>query len=154
MTEAELYWEDLEVGLSSRSPGRTITDADLVAFAGLSGDFNSIHMDVVHAAEHGLGGARLVHGLLGLAVGSGLFTRSWMGMGMQRQLIAMLSVEWTFKAPLRVGDTVYVEAEVIARRETSKSERGLVDIRRDLINQRGQVVQTGHMPALVRRRGG
>jgi 3-hydroxybutyryl-CoA dehydratase len=148
----ELWWEDFAVGQTARSPGRTITEADLVAYAGLSGDFNQIHMDAVFSAEHGLGGERLVFGFLGLIVGSGLFTRTSMGIGMQARLIAMLGVEWSFKGPLRVGDTVHVEAEVVACRETSKPDRGLVDIRRDLINQRGELLQTGHMPALMRRR--
>lgn len=150
---AELWWEDLEVGLATTSPGRTITEADVVAFAGVSGDFNAIHMDVVHAAEHGLGGERLAHGLLGTAVMSGLVTRTPMGIGMAGQLIAMLSIEWTFRAPLRVGDTVHVRAEVVDRRPTSRPERGVVVIERKLVNQRGEVVQEGRTPMLVRRRG-
>lgn len=153
MASHELYWEDLEVGLTTRSPGRTITEADLVAFAGLSGDFNQIHMDAVFAAERGLGGERLVHGLLGVAFMSGLFTRTPMGMGMQGQLIAMLGLEWRFPRPLRVGDTVHVRAEVVDRRPTSKPGRGIVEIRRELVNQRGEVTQVGHTPMMVRCRG-
>lgn len=148
----DLFWEDLAIGDISRSPGRTITEADLVNFAGLSGDFNSIHMDEVYAAKFGIGGERVVHGLLGLSIMSGLFTRSEMGSGMQSQLVAMLSLEWTFKLPLRVGDTVTVEAEVVDVRPTSNPARGVVEIRRSLINQLHQVVQTGSTMMMVRRR--
>jgi acyl dehydratase len=76
-----------------------------------------------------------------------------MGMGMQRQLIAMLGLEWRFPEPLRVGDTVHVRAEVVDRRPTSKPGRGIVEIRRELVNQRGEVVQVGHTPMMVRRCG-
>lgn len=147
-----LFWEDLVVGMTSVSPGRTVTEADVVGFAGLSGDFNQIHMDVVHAARQGLGGERLAHGLLGLAVMSGLFTRSPMGSGMQAQLVAMLGLEWTFAAPLRIGDTVHVAAEIVERRETRRPQRGLVRIRRRLVNQRDEVVQDGTTTVMVLRK--
>jgi len=149
----QLFWEDLTEGLTTESPGRTITEADVVTFAGLSGDYNAIHTDAVFAAEHGLGGERLVHGLLGLSVGSGLFTRSEIGICLQAQLIAMLSLEWKFAGPLRIGDTVHVRAEVTGRRETSKPERGITLIRRSLVNQNDEVVQDGTMTMMIRRKG-
>lgn len=149
---SRLFWEDLVVGMTCESPGRTVTEADVVGFAGLSGDFNAIHMDAVHAAEHGLGGERLAHGLLGLSIMSGLFTRTVIGAGMQGQLLAMLSLEWTFSGPLRIGDTVHVRAEVVDRRPTSRDERGITHIERELVNDRGAVIQHGRTPMLVRRR--
>lgn len=148
----EMYWEDLTVGVSTSSPGRTVTESDLVGFAGLSGDYNAIHTDAIFAAEHGLGGERLVHGLLGLSISSGLFTRTDLGIGMQRQLIAMLSLEWRFAGPLRVDDTVHVRAEVTDRRETAKAERGITLIRRSLLNQRSELIQDGTMTMMIRRR--
>jgi len=147
----ELHWEDLVVGMTDVSPGRTIGEADLVGFAGLSGDFNAIHMDAVHAEQLGLGGRRLVHGLLGLSIASGLFTRTAMGMGMQRQLVAMLAIEWSFRGPLRIGDTVHVEAEIPSRRETSRPDRGIVEIARTLRNQHGEAVQEGLTTMMVLR---
>lgn len=148
----QLFWEDLEVGLHSVSSGRTVGEADLIGFAGLSGDFNAIHMDRVHAERSGLGGQQLVHGLCGMAIASGLLTRSPLGSGMSEQLIAMVSINWTFGRPLYVGDTVHVEAEVVGRRETKRPERGLVEIERRLINQRAEVVQHGVATMMVRRR--
>lgn len=150
---SELFWEDLVVGLASQSPGRTVTETDLVNFAGLSGDYNAIHMDKVYAADFGLGGEQLVHGLLGLSIMSGLFTRSDMGRGMQRQLVAMLALEWRFALPLRVNDTVHVRARVTDVRATSSAERGIVDIERELVNQRDDVVQTGTTRMMIRKRG-
>lgn len=149
---SQLYWEDLEVGLREVGPGRTVSEADLVTFAGLSGDYNQIHMDAEFATERGLGGERLVHGLLGLTIASGLFTRTAMGSGMQRQLIAMLSVNWDFKGPLRIGDTVRIEATISGRRETSRPDRGITEIDRELINQRGEKVQVGDTTMMLRRR--
>lgn len=148
----QLYWEDLEPGLAESSPARTLGEADLLAFAGLSGDFNAIHMDAVHAAELGLGNDRLLHGILGLSVASGLFTRTALGSGMQRQLVAMLSIEWRFTGPLRIGDTVHVEAEIGERRPTRKPQRGVVEIARRLVNQRGETVQEGKTTMMIRRR--
>lgn len=152
IVQLQLFWEDMEAGLTDVSPGRTVGEADLISFAGLSGDFNPIHMDRIHSERVGLDGERLVHGLCGMAIASGLFTRTQLGSGMARQLVAMLSIHWTFDRPLHVGDTVHVEAEVVSSRETKRPERGLVEIERRLINQRGETVQHGVATMMVRRR--
>jgi 3-hydroxybutyryl-CoA dehydratase len=148
-----LYWEDLEEGLEDVSPGRTITEADLVNFAGLSGDFNQVHTDAVFAAESGLTGERLVYGLLGLAIMTGLFSRTAMGAGFQAQMIALMEVNWTFKAPLRVGDTVHVRGVISARRPTSNPGRGVIELSRQLINQHGIVTQEGVSKFMITRAG-
>ena len=69
------YWDDLQVGEEETSPGRTVTEADIVAFAGLSGDYNEIHTNEDFASK-GMFKTRIAHGLLGLAIASGLFTRT------------------------------------------------------------------------------
>lgn len=146
-----LYWEDLHEGLEDVSPARTITETDLVNFAGLSGDYNQVHTDAVFAAEHGLAGERLVYGLLGLNITTGLFSRTAMGSGLQAQLIALLEVNWTFKAPLRVGDTLHVMARITDRRPTSNPARGIIELHRQLINQDGIVTQAGPSKLMIRR---
>jgi 3-hydroxybutyryl-CoA dehydratase len=78
-----IFFEDLHEGLEDVTPGRTITAADVSAFAGLSGDYNQIHTDAVFAAEHGLGGELLAHGMLGTAISSGLYARCALGIAMQ-----------------------------------------------------------------------
>jgi 3-hydroxybutyryl-CoA dehydratase len=147
-----LYWEDLHPGLEDTSPARTLTEADVVAFAGLSGDFNPIHTDVVFSAQYGLGGERLVHGLLGVAVLTGLFTRSTLGIGIQRQLVALLEISTKFRSPLRIGDTVHVRTRISGARSTSNPERGIVELERELINQDGVVTLVCESAQMIRRR--
>lgn len=147
-----LFWEDLVVGLEDISPARTLTEADVVAFAGLSGDYNPIHMDAVFSAEYGLGGERLVHGLLGVAVLTGLFARSALGVGIQRQLIALLEINVRLQAPLRIGDTVHVRSRITGRRETSKPERGIIELERSLVNQDDVITQLCVSKQMVGRR--
>lgn len=148
----DLYWDDLEVGDRAVSPGRTVTEADVVNFAGLSGDFNQLHMDVVHAADQGFGGRRLVYGMLGMAIGSGLFTRTWLGVGTQKRMVAMTEIGWHFRGPVFIGDTLHTEVEVIELRPTSKPDRGLVRLKRDIVNQDGLLAQEGTSVFLMGRR--
>jgi 3-hydroxybutyryl-CoA dehydratase len=147
-----IFFEDLHEGLEDITPGRTITAADVSAFAGLSGDYNQIHTDAVFAAEHGLGGELLAHGMLGTAISSGLYARCALGIAMQPQLIALLEINWRYLAPIRVGDTLHVLARVTGRRETSDPARGVVEMERQLVNQSGFVTQEGRLTLLVRRR--
>lgn len=149
MEGSDVFWEDLVVGRSDRSPGRTITEADVVAFAGLSGDWAPIHTDAVAAAES-VFGERVAHGLLGLAVQSGLFART--SLGGRLRALAFLGLDWRFVAPIRIGDTVHLEVEVVEARETSRPERGVTILRRRLVNQRGETVQEGTTALLVARR--
>lgn len=143
------YFEDLPVGLRATSPGRTITESDVVTFAGLSGDYAEIHTNAV-AAESSVFGARVAHGLLGLAVQSGLLSRT--PLGSRVRALAFLGLEWRFTGPIHIGDTVRLEVEVEDRRETSRPDRGVVVLRRRLLNQRGDVVQEGTTSLLVARR--
>jgi acyl dehydratase len=146
------YLEDLEPGQRFVSAARTITEADVVAFAGLSGDFNPIHTDAEFAKE-GAYGQRVVYGLLGLAIATGLLDRLGIFSG---SAIAMLGIEeWKFTAPVFIGDTVHLELTILGVRPSqSKPDRGIVERRFELHNQRGEVVQTGRIDVLVRRRPG
>lgn len=148
----DLYWEDLRVGHRATSPGRTLTEADLIAFAGLSGDYNQLHVDAVYAASKGFEGRRVVHGLLGQAIGSGLYTRTWLGTGTQLNMVAMLEIDWHFRAPIFIGDTLTCTVEIGELRETSKADRGLVRLTRQLHNQEGTLVQDGWSVFLMSRR--
>lgn len=147
---ADLYWDDLQVGDEAVSPGRTVTEADLVAFAGLSGDYNQLHVDAVYAEGRGFG-RRVVHGLLGQAIGSGLFTRTWLGVATQKHMVAMTEIQWHFRAPIFIGDTLHTEVRVVELRPTSKPERGLVRLERKVRNQDGVVAQEGFSVFLMDR---
>ena len=100
-------YADLHVGMSFRSPGRTITDADLVAFAGLTGDYSELHTSDVYAKASQFG-RRIAHGMLGLAYAHGLM---WPRTGELRETaIAFLGIsDWRFVGPIFVGDTIFVE---------------------------------------------
>lgn len=143
-----LYFEDLEIGQQFVSPGRTITESDVVQFAGLSGDYNPIHTDAEFASQSAFG-ERIAHGLLGVAVISGLSARLGVFDG---TAIAFLGLTWDFTGPIRLGDTVHLHMTIATKRETSKPERGLVERDMQLINQRGETVQKGLFKLMVKRR--
>lgn len=142
------YFEDIRVGDEYVSPGRTVTEADIVAFAGLSGDYNILHTDAEYMRTS-IFGERIAHGLLGLALQSGLGTRA---MARPFATLAFLGLRWRFKAPIKIGDTIKVRLEVTDKRETSKPDRGIVVIQRSVLNQRGEVVQEGDTDIMVERR--
>jgi acyl dehydratase len=142
------YFEEIEVGEEYVSPGRTVTEADIVIFAGLSGDYNVLHTDA-EFMKTSIFGERIAHGLLGLAIQSGLLTR-----GMRPYAtIAFLGLRWKFKAPIKIGDTIKIRARVVSKKETAKPDRGIVILERQVFNQRGEIVQEGETDLMVARRG-
>jgi acyl dehydratase len=140
-------FEDIEVGEEYESPGRTITETDIVIFAGLSGDYNVLHTDA-EFMKQSIFGERIAHGLLGLAIQAGLFTRATQPYASA----APSGLRWKFKGPIKIGDTIRVRARVMAKRETGKPDRGLVTLERRVLNQRDEVVQEGETDLLVERR--
>jgi acyl dehydratase len=129
-----LYFEDLPLGKTFVTSGRTITEADVVAFAGLSGDFNSLHVDETFAASTPFGG-RIAHGLLVLSVASGLSTRLPVLQALQPSLQGMMDVTCRWIAPTRIGDTVRVELTFTDAQRTRSGTRGRVTERRVVLNQ-------------------
>ena len=146
MTVPRRYWDDIEVGEAYESPGRTVTEADIVLFAGLSGDYNVLHTDA-EFMKGSIFGERIAHGLLGLSIQSGLLTRAMAPYA----TIAFGGLRWKFKAPIKIGDTIRVRARVVTKQET-KTDRGLVTLERTVVNQRGEVVQQGETDLIVERR--
>ena len=125
---------------------RTITEADVVAFAGLSGDFNPLHVDETFAAA-GPFGRRVVHGLLVLSIATGLRQQSGVFYGVVRAFAEMKS--WTFKRPVFIGDTIAAVTTVVEARPTSKPSQGVVEQRVDVVNQEGEIVQTGVFVTII-----
>jgi acyl dehydratase len=140
------YFEDIEVGEEYESPGRTVTETDIVLFAGLSGDYNILHTDA-EFMKTSIFGERIAHGLLGLSIQAGLLSR---GMP-EYAYVAFGGLRWKFKAPIKIGDTIRVRARVVSKKET-KSDRGVVVLERIVLNQRGDVVQEGETDLVVERR--
>ncbi len=144
-----LYFEDMPVGTSWVSPRRTVSEADVVAFAGVSGDFNPLHVDEVFAAESAFG-RRVAHGTLVLAIASGLRQQMPIFRGSLRALLEFRS--WKFLAPVFFGDTIVAITTVTEARETKRPEQGIVVQRVDVVNQDGDTVQSGELVSLVTRR--
>lgn len=141
-------YEDLSVGLAFRSPGRTITDADLVGFAGLTGDFSELHTSDVYA-EASQFGRRVAHGMLGLAYAHGLM---WARTGELRETaIAFLGInDWRFVGPVFVGDTIFVNYRLAELRDSrSRPHQAIATFDVEVVNQRGEVVQRGQKALLV-----
>jgi acyl dehydratase len=146
-----LLFDDLEVGQAWTSGARTITEADVVAFAGVSGDFNPIHTDTEHA-QRGTFGERVAHGALVLAVATGLRQQQGIFRGSLKAWLGMR--DWRFKAPVRFGDTLHVRTEIITMRETKDPSAGLVEQAVSVCNQRGEEVAGGVFVTLMHRGAG
>ena len=140
--------DDLFVRLRFRSPGRTITDADLVGFAGLTGDFSELHTSEVYAQASEFR-RKVAHGMLGLAYAHGLM---WARTGELRETaIAFLGIdEWKFAGPIFVGDTIFVDYELVELRDSrSRPTQAIAVFEVKLVKQDGAVAQHGRKALLV-----
>jgi acyl dehydratase len=143
------FLEDLTPGDVFITAARTITETDVVGFAGLSGDFNPIHTDVQFASTTPYG-QRVVYGLLGISIATGLLDRTGLFSG---SAIAMLGIrEWSFIAPLFIGDTMHLRLTIVDVRRTSSGDRGVVQRLFEIVNQRDEVLQRGFIDIMVRAR--
>jgi len=146
VTGAPLFgrdFDDVEVGASFSSPGRTVTEADVVAFAGLSGDFHPQHTDAVWA-ERSMFGERIAHGMLVISYALGLVPFD------PDRVMALRQVRSKFKAPVRLGDTIRVEGGVEAVRPLDAGS-GLVDTAWRVLNQDGAAVALASVQVVWRR---
>ena len=150
MTEYQprgLYFEEMTPGLKVVSAGRTISEADIMLFAGLSGDWNAIHIDAEYS-KTGSFGERVAHGLLGLSIATGLA----MQLGfLDRTVEAFTSLDWKFRAPIKIGDTIHLTAEVTKTRAVSQGG-GFVTFNVVVKNQRDETVQKGEWMIVVKSR--
>jgi acyl dehydratase len=147
-TPAGRYFEQFPVGETLVSGRRTVTEADVVAFAGLSGDFNPLHTDEVFAQSTPFKG-RIAHGLLVVAIFSGLVNQAGWFAG---TTVALLELTTKFVGAVRFGDTVQVVLETTSARETSKPDRGTVTQKVTVKNQRDETVIEGQQVVMLRRR--
>lgn len=142
------YWDALETGDRLRSPGLTITEAHLVDWAGLTGDWVSLHLDAQYAEKTPFG-QRIGHGPLTLSAALGLMTQT----GYFTHVVAWLGLD-TVRAtkPVFIGDTIHVEAEVSVARETKKPQHGLWSLDYTVLNQHDETVMTFTSSFLIERR--
>jgi acyl dehydratase len=139
MADDQLYFEDVPLNHPFVTTGRTVTEADVLAFAGLSADFNPLHVDAHYAATTPFGG-RVAHGLLVLAIASGMTTRLPIMLGLNRSLLGMTEVTCRWPAPTRIGDSIRVELTFTDKTLTRSGTRGLVTERRRVLNNQDSTV--------------
>ena len=142
-----LYFDDVEVGQEWTSNGRTVTEADIVNFAGVSGDFNPIHMDH-EFAETTPYRRPIAHGLLVLSMGSGLGVSC-----PPMRTMAFLQIrELNFKEPAFIGDTIRIKTRILEKNVRGRGRRGEIVWYRGVVNQEGRIIQEGVFVTLVESR--
>jgi acyl dehydratase len=128
------------------SVGRTITEADVVNFAGVSADYNLIHTDIAYSADS-IFEQRVAHGLLVLSVASGLAMRTGL---LEGTVIAWRDIrDWRFSQPVFIGDTIHVELEVVEAKPIPRLGGGQVNLGVKIINQHDKTVMKGNWGILM-----
>lgn len=146
-----LYFEQFEIGQQVTTPGRTISEADIMSFAGVSGDFNSIHTDAEYSAATPFG-QRVAHGLLILSIVSGLAVRTGV---MEGTVIAFREIrDWKFSLPVYIGDTVHAVMEVIEVKSLPRLGGGSITLDVNVLNQDNATVMRGKWLALMQSQPG
>ena len=145
-TRRGMYFEEFQPGLHIVSAGRTVTEADVVNFAGLSGDYNQMHVDAAYSRNAPFG-QRVAHGLLGLSIVSGLAVQTGM---MEGTVIAFREInEWKFIKPVFIGDSIYVELDVRETKALPRIGGGSVTIVLEVKNQNEEVTHRGSWNVLI-----
>ena len=144
-----MFWEEWEIGAEFQTASRTITEADIVNFAGISGDYNPLHIDEEFCKQTQFG-TRIAHGPLVYSIAAGLLFQLHL---YDDTLIAFLGFDsLKFTLPVKIGDTVRVRVEVLEKRETSKPDRGVMKRLLQVLNQRDEVVQEGVQAFLLKKK--
>lgn len=142
-----LTFDEFQQGDTFVSPARTVCEADVVNFAGLSGDYNALHIDSV-AAESTPFGERIAHGMLVASMATGM--ANWTGI-FEGTTIALMEQVLQYKGVVKFGDTVHLQLSVAEKRETSKKDRGVVIFDTQIKNQEGNNVIEGQWTLMMRR---
>ncbi|GAU83246.1 MaoC/PaaZ C-terminal domain-containing protein [Bosea sp. BIWAKO-01] len=143
-----LHFEDFDLDSSITTRGRTVGEGDITLFAGLSGDFNPLHVDSEYCAGTPFG-ERIAHGPLTLAMAIGLMSQQNL---IDATTMGLLDLHWTFTGPVKIGDTVHAVVTAVEKIPSRKPDRGIVTLRLEVHNQRGEHIQTGHLKLLMKRR--
>jgi acyl dehydratase len=140
------FFEEFAPGHQIVTAGRTVTETDIVNFAGLSGDYNRIHTDAAYAAEW-LFGERVAHGLLIMAIAVGLAVQTGM---VEDTVLAFRELDWKFSKPVMIGDTIHVVLEVTETKALPRLGGGNVLMKVQVVNQKGEVAHRGNWTMLVK----
>jgi acyl dehydratase len=144
-----MHFEEFTEGIEVVTQGRTITEADIVNFAGVSGDYNAIHTDA-EFSKHTPFGDRIAHGMLGLSVATGLANQLGFIDG---TVLAFTGLEWKFKGAIKIGDTIHLVAKVKQTRAMKALGGGFVIFDVRVLNQRSEITQQGEWTVLVKSKG-
>jgi acyl dehydratase len=139
------YFEEYVVGESMTTRGRTITEADIVQFGSLTGDFNPMHFDAEYMQAHLLG-KRVAHGMLTLSYAVG---QAYQLGFLERTVLAFRAIEMKFSEAVYIGDTIHVEITVKETKEAARLGGGLVTFEVKIVNQAGKTVQKGDWVVLI-----
>lgn len=142
-----LYYEDLNVDDEHVSTGRTVTETDVVSFAGLSGDFNNMHIDEEFAKKT-VFGTRVAHGLCVLSIASGL----WFTMPRLATVAFMGLEDWRFSGAVKFGDTIRITRKLSEKKEHKRPNMGFLTFEVNVHNQNEEIVQKGKWVILVQRK--
>lgn len=141
-----MHFEEFEVGQALMTASRTVTEADIVNFAGVTGDYNAIHTDAVYAANEAFG-QRIAHGMLVQSIAVGLMVQSGV---IEGTTLAFRELTTKFSLPVFIGDTVHVQATVKETKAFRRLGGGNVSIKYGVINQEGKTVQRGEWIMLIK----
>ncbi|PID86720.1 MAG: dehydratase [Chloroflexi bacterium] len=141
-----MYYEEIEIGQKMMTASRTITEADVVNFAGLSGDFNAVHIDALHAAQDTFK-KRVAHGLLVQSIATGLAVQTGM---IEGTTLAFRELTCKFSLPIFFGDTIRVQMEIINKKLFRRLGGGNITMKYNVLNQEDKVVQRGEWVMLVK----
>jgi len=140
-----LYYEEFTLGQTMTTRGRTVTEADLVNFAALTGDYNPMHTDAEYMKNHMLG-QRVAHGMLTLSYAVG---QAYQLGFMEGTVLAFREVNMKFSLPVFIGDTIHVEITIKEKKDAARLGGGMLTFEVRIVNQEGKVVQKGDWVALI-----
>lgn len=140
-----LYFEEFEIGATMRTRGRTITEADLVQFAGLTGDYNPMHTDAEYSKDSFMG-QRVAHGMLTISYAVGQAYQ--LGI-LERTVLGFRGLDMKFSAPVYIGDTIHAELKVAETKEAKRLGGGVVTLEMRIIKQDGKIAQKGNLVLLM-----
>jgi acyl dehydratase len=147
MNDSGRYFDDLVIGDAIDLGGVTISDANIVAFAGVGGDFYDVHTDDEAARALGFE-RRIAHGLLIVALVDAMKMRcAW-----RLRAVATLSLTWEYKRAVLSGERIAATMRVESKRETSRPDRGIAVLAIDVFNQRDECVQAGKTTTMMLRK--
>jgi 3-hydroxybutyryl-CoA dehydratase len=144
-----LHFEQFTVGQKVVTQGRTITETDIVNFAGLTGDYNQIHTDAHYAADYAFG-ERIAHGLLVQSIATGLAVLTGF---IEGTVLAFRELDCKFSLPVKIGDTIHVELEITELKPLRPLGGGTVAMKYKVVNQKGAAVQRGTWTMLIKSQG-